>query len=230
MRSVKPTSRIFVSKKQMASKRLNIKPHVRRIKAHHKRHKKKLLALYHKVRQHPGCYRPGYKPKKGARVPKSVPRQPAGFNKKGAGLWTSIKSAWKWITGHKVVQDMKKEVVGHAKKQASALAEEAKKRAIGYGKAQIDRGSAWLKRQGEAAAKRVRGKVEKHLSEAHNKVEGVANRIDKAVSSFTGASDDMPGKTVGAKKGSGIASALAQRIGMRMVGKDGVETLGQVKI
>ena len=193
----------------MARKKLNIAPHVRRIRAHHKRHKKKLLKLFHKVRQHPGSYKPGVRPRRGA-VPKSLPRKPAGLNKRGAGLWSSIKSAWHWITNHKVVKDMKKEVVTHAKKQASALAKEAKDRAVSYGKAQIDRGAAWAKRQGAAAASRVRGKVEKHLSDVTNKVEGVANKVDKAVSSWTGASDDMPGRSVGAKKGSGIRRIARQ--------------------
>ena len=203
--------------------KLNIKPHIRRIKAHHKRHKKRLLKLFHKVRSHPGCYQAGYRPRAG-RAPKSLPRQRAGLNKKGAGLWSGIKKAWNWITGHKVVQDMKKQVTDHAKKQAQALAEEAKNRAVGYAKAQVDRGSAWLKRQGAAAAEKVRGKVEGHLSNVSNKVEGIANRVDKVVSSFTGAdTGGMPGRTVGAKKGKGFVSTLRKQYGtgrnLQMVGR-----------
>ena len=177
-------------------KKLNVAPHLRRVKAHHKRHKKKLLQLYHKVRQHPGCYKPGYGPKRGARVPKSHPRMPRGLNKKGAGLWSGIKSAWNWLTGHgkKIAKDVGKEVMKHAKEQGSALLEEGKRRAVDYGKAQIARGTQWAKDQANAAGARVRKKVEGHLATAQKKVEGVASRVDSAVSHYTGA---------GTKKGEG---------------------------
>ena len=49
----------------------------------------------------------------------------------------------------------------------------------------------------------MRTKVEKHLSDASNKVEAVASKVNSAVSKYTGASNDMPGRTVGAKKGEG---------------------------
>ena len=206
-------------------RKLNAAPHLRRVKAHHKRHKKKLLQLYHKVRQHPGCYKPGYGPKRGAKVPKSHPRQPRGLNKKGAGLWSGIKSAWSWLTGHgkKIAKDVGAEVVKHAKIQGQALLDEGKKRAISYGKAQLERGTQWAKDQASAAAGRMRTKVEKHLSDASNKVEGIASKVNSAVSKYTGASNDMPGRTVGAKKGEGwlgptgrfLAGVRARRRGIR---------------
>lgn len=170
-------------------KKLNVAPHLRRVRAHHKRHKKKLLALYHKVRQHPGCYQPGYGPKKGARVPKSHPRRPRGLNKKGAGLWSGIKSAWSWLTGHgkKIAKSVGQEALKHAKIHGQALLDEGKKRATEYGKAQLARGTQWAKDQASAAAGRVRQKVEKHLSDASKKVEGVASRVNSAVSKYSGA-------------------------------------------
>ena len=195
----------------MARKKLNIKPHIRRVKAHHKRHKKRLLQLYHKVRQHPGCYRAGYGPRRGAKVPKTHPRMPAGLNKKGAGLWTHIKKAWNWISGHKVVQDMKKEAIKHGKQAVSDLGAEVHRRGKEYLTAQSARGKQWLKDQANAASERVRKKVEKHLSDASNKVESVANRVNSAVSKYTGAGSGMPGKTVGAKKGEGWLGDMARR-------------------
>ena len=170
-------------------RKLNVKPHLRRVRAHHKRHKKRLLALYHKVRQHPGCYQPGYGPKKGARVPKSHPRRPRGLNKKGAGLWSGIKSAWSWLTGHgkKIAKSVGQEALKHAKIHGQALLDEGKKRATEYGKAQLARGTQWAKDQASAVAGRVRAKVEKHLSEASKKVEGVASRVNSAVSKYSGA-------------------------------------------
>ena len=191
-------------------KRINIAPHVRRVKAHHKRHKKKLLQLFHKVRSHPGCYKPGYHHHRG-KAPKSLPRKPKGLNKRGSGLWSSIKSAWNWITGHKVVKDMQKEVVNHAKATGKALAKEYGGKATSYVKSQIDRGQNWARRQADAALHKVKTKADKHISDVSNRVEGVANKIDKYVSSYTGATSDMPGRTIAAKKGSGVVSRLLSR-------------------
>ncbi len=185
-------------------KKLKIAHHVKRINAHHRRHKKKLLKLFHKVRQHPGCYKPGYGPRKGAKIPKSLPRKPAGLNKKGSGFWEHIKRGWKWITGQKIVKDMKKEVVTHAKKHGQALAKEVAARGSAYAKAQMDRLNVAVRKHGTAAAERLRGKVEGHLSDVSNKVEGISNKVDGFLSKYTGATDaGMPGKTVLAKKGSG---------------------------
>ena len=184
------------------ARKLNVAPHIRRVHAHHKRHKKKLLGLYHKIRTHPGCYKPGHKPFRG-KIPKSHPRKPKGLNKKGSGLWDHVKKAWNWITGHKVVKDLKKEAIKHGKKVASDLAAEASRRGKAYIGAQAARGKQWLKTQANAAGERVRKKVEKHLSDASNKVEQVASRVNSAVSKYTGATTGMPGRTVAAKKGEG---------------------------
>jgi hypothetical protein len=116
-----------------------------------------------------------------------------------------VKKAWNWISGHKVVQDMKKEVVKHAKATGSELANQYKDQAVSYAKGQMDRGKVWVKRQADAAITKVKKKADKHISDAQNKVEGVANKIDKFVSAYTGATDDqMPGRTVGTKSGSGF--------------------------
>ena len=188
------------------ARKLKVAHHLKRVKAHHKRHRKRLLQLYHKVRQHPGCYKPGYGPKRGQKVPKSLPRaRPKGLNKKGAGFIDGIKSAWRWLTGHgkKIAKDVGKEVAKHAKAHGKALLEEGKRRAVSYGKAQIERGTQWAKGQAAAAGERIRKKVEKHISDASNKVESVASRINKGVSKYTGATTGMPGRTVAAKAGSG---------------------------
>ena len=67
--------------------------------------------------------------------------------------------------------------------------------------------------QGDSAAAKIRGKVEKHLSDVSNKVEGVANKVDKYVSSYTGATNDMPGRVVAAKKGSGLRTQIRKNLG-----------------
>ena len=190
-------------------KRINIAPHVRRVKAHHKRGKKKLLQLFHKIRRHPGCYKPGYHHHRG-KAPKSLPRKPKGLNKRGSGFWDHVKHAWNWITGHKVVKDMQKEVVKHAKETGGKLVKEYGDRAVSYGKSQMDRGEVWLRRQADAALHKVKSKADKHINDLGNKIEGTTNKIDKFVSGYTGATSDMPGRTVAAKKGSGWAGAAGR--------------------
>ena len=188
------------------ARKLKVAHHLKRVKGHHKRHRKRLLKLYHKVRQHPGCYKPGYGPKRRAKVPKSLPRtRPRGLNKKGAGFIDGIKSAWKWLTGHgkKIAKDVGKEVAKHAAVHGKALMEEGKRRAVEYGKAQVGRVTEWGKGQLAAAEHKIRKKVEKHISDASNKVESIANRVNKGVSKYTGQTTGMPGRTVSAKTGDG---------------------------
>ena len=195
------------------ARKLKVAHHIKRVKAHHKRHRKRLLQLYHKVRQHPGCYKDGYGPRRGAKVPRSHPRRPRGLNKKGAGLWSGIKSAWGWLTGHgkKIAKEVGKEAMKHAKIHGQALLDEGKKRAVSYGKAQLERGTQWAKGQANAAGERIRKKVEKHISDATGKVEAIASRVNKGVSKYTGATTGMPGRTVAQKTGSGWLSRLAFR-------------------
>ena len=201
------------------ARKLNVAPHIRRIHAHHKRHKKKLLGLFHRVRTHPGCFKDGHKPYRGS-IPKSLPRKPKGLNKKGSGIWDHVKKAWNWVTGHKVVQDLKKEAIKHGKKAAKDLAAEASRRGKAYIGAQAARGKQWLQDQANAASARVRKKVEKHLSDVSNKVESVAGKVDRAVSKYTGASDGMPGRKVGAKKGEGwMRRRMRQARFNRMMGR-----------
>jgi len=190
------------------ARKLKVAHHIKRVKAHHKRHRKRLLQLYHKVRQHPGCYKAGYGPRRGAKVPRSHPRRPRGLNKKGAGLWSAIKSGWSWLTGHgkKIAKEVGKEAMKHAKIHGKALLDEGKKRAVSYGKAQLERGTQWAKGQAAAAGERIRKKVEKHISDATGKVEAIASRVNKGVSKYTGATTGMPGRTVAAKTGSGWLS------------------------
>lgn len=170
-------------------KKLSVGPHLRRIKAHHKRHKKRLLGLFHKIRQHPGCYKPGYGPKRGMKVPKSVPRMPRGLNKRGAGFWSAVKSGTSWLAskGKQAAKAVGSEVVKHAKAQGRALYAEGKRAAIGYGRRQVTRAQNWGKAQVDAAGQRVRTTVTRHLNEAQRKIDGIASRVDAGVSGYTGA-------------------------------------------
>ena len=170
-------------------------PHIKRIRAHHKRHKAHLLKLFHRVRSHPGCYKPGYQPKRG-RVPKSLPRKPAGLNKRGSGFWDSIKKGWAWLTGHakKHVKAVGHEIKKQATHHGKALAKEAGRRASAYASSAMAQGSAWAKRQAAAASERARKHVEGYIAKGDAKVKSLAAKINAGVSKYTGA---------GTKEGSG---------------------------
>ena len=183
--------------------------HIKRIQRHHKRHKKKLLTQFHRVRSHPSCYKPGYKPFKG-KAPKSLPRQPKGLNKRGAGLWSSIKKGWHWLTGHvkKHTKDIRAEVAKHAKEVGKELLDEGKKRATAYGKSALNKTAAWGRRQGEALAAKGRAHAEHYIKKADAKINSIAAKVDSTVSRYTG-EGAMPGTTL--KKGSGYVMTRFKR-------------------
>ena len=178
------------------ARRLTAKPHIRRLHAHHKKHKKKLLDQFHRVRSHPGFYQAGIRPKRQGK-PKSLPRQPRGLNKTGAGLWSSIKKGWHWLTGHvkKHGKAIAKEVGKHAKQVGKELLAEGKTRAKAYGKQILERGTAAAKRHMAATGERIRGHVEGYVKKAESKVNGIASKVDSAMSRVSG-DGQMPGKTI----------------------------------
>ena len=173
--------------------------HIKRIKTHHKRHKKHLLKLFHRVRSHPSCYKAGYKPKRG-RVPKSLPRKPAGLNKRGSGFWSSIKKGWHWLTGQAkkhgsaALSEVKKQAVV----QGKILAAEVGKRGKAYVSSAMSKGSAWAKQQAAAAAAKARAHVEGYIAKGDAKVKSIAGKINAGVSKYTGAA-----LSAGSKAGAG---------------------------
>jgi len=186
-------------------------PHIKRIKAHHKRHKAHLLKLFHRVRTHPGCYKAGYTPKRG-RVPKSLPRKPAGLNKRGSGFWSSIKKGWNWLTGQakvhggKVLAEVKKQGAIHGK----ALASEVGKRASAYASSAMEKGSAWAKQQAASAAAKARKHVEGYIAKGDAKVRSIASKVNAGVSKYTGAGGKAGSGWLGDKLRSGFRGGLGR--------------------
>ena len=178
-------------------------PHIRRIKAHHKRHKKHLYRLLHRVRSHPGCYKPGYRPKRG-KVPKSIPRKPAGLNKRGSGLWDNIKAGFSKLFGlaKKHTKGVRAELTKQGKAALGELGKEAKARLSEYGQRAGAAGKEWLKGQAKAVGGRMRNHVEGYITKGDNHLRSLATKIDKGVSKYTGGVGAMPGRTL--KKGSGL--------------------------
>ena len=187
------------------ARRAIVASHHKRLQAHHKRHKKHLLKLFHKVKSHPSCYKEGYKPSKG-RAPKSLPRKPKGLNRKGSGLWDHIKKAWHWVTGKakKHGKELYKVAKKHGKVVAKNLLDEGKRRATAYGEKALARGKAWAEGQAQAVGQNLRNRVEGYVKQADNKIRSVADRVDKGVSKYTGGVGAMPGRVL--KKGSGFSA------------------------
>lgn len=179
--------------------------HHKKLEAAHKRHKKQLLKLFHKVKSHPSCYKDGYKPSKG-RVPQSLPRKPKGLNRKGSGLWDHIKKAWHWVTGKakKHGKELYKVAKKHGATVAKNLAAEAKRRGTAYAQKALSRGKAWAEGQAQAVGQNLRNRVEGYVKQADNKIRSVAERVDKGVSKYTGGVGAMPGRVL--KKGSGVSA------------------------
>ena len=189
----------------MARRAVNVASHHKRLQVHHKRHKKHLLKLFHKVKSHPSCYKEGYKPSKG-RAPKSLPRKPKGLNRKGSGLWDHIKKAWHWVTGKakKHGKELYKVAKKHGKVVAKNLLDEGKRRATAYGEKALARGKAWAEGQAQAVGQNLRNRVEGYVKQADSKIRSVADKVDKGVSKYTGGVGAMPGRVL--KKGSGFSA------------------------
>ena len=202
----------------MARRAVNVASHHKRLQAHHKRHKKHLLKLFHKVKSHPSCYKEGYKPSKG-RAPKSLPRKPKGLNRKGSGLWDHVKKAWHWVTGKakKHGKELYKVAKKHGKVVAKNLMDEGKRRGTAYAEKALARGKAWAEGQAQAVGQNLRNRVEGYVKQADNKIRAVADKVDKGVSKYTGGVGAMPGRVL--KKGSGFSAkqraSAKQRVARR---------------
>jgi len=191
------------------ARKAQVGAHIKRVHAHHRRHKQHLLRLFHRVRTHPGCYKAGHSAHRGA-MPKSLPKQPRGLNKRGAGLWSAIKRGWSWLTGHakKHVHKIKKEAVKQVKKHGKVLWDEAKSRGSAYAKKQLGRAADWGHKQVQAVGAKARAHAEHYIKTADAKVNSIASRVDSAVSKYSG-EGKMPGRVV--KKGSGWVGNVARR-------------------
>ena len=179
--------------------RRQVMAHAKRIHAHHKKAKKRLLHLYHRVRTHRGCYKAGKFPTKLPRgAPKSKPSKPRHLNPKGAGIWHHITKAWNWLTGH--AKKAAKHVAAQAKIHGTALLSEAKRRASAHASTLVSQGKDWAKRQASAALDKARGHAEGFIKKATDKVASVTNKVSSAVSGYTGAKG---------AKGAGVFKDLA---------------------
>ena len=160
----------------------------------HKQHRQAMLRIFHKIRSHPNCYRPGFKPSS-AGVPKSIPQQPAGLTKKASGFWSTMKKGWSWVKGKfnqhkgKIYEAAKKHGTAAAKHVGSRLYDAGKK----AGKQAMDR-----------AISVAEANIDHYTSKAETKLQGLADKAEFHISQY-----DKP------KKGSGMASDIINRLAVR---------------
>ena len=158
---------------------------------HHARHKQAVLRVFHKIRSHPGSYRPGYKPSRAA-MPKSIPRQPAGLTKKASGFWSSMKKGWSWVKSK--FNQHKGKIYEAAKKHGTAAAKHVGSRVLDVGK---KAGKQVMDRAVQVAERNV----EHYVGKAEKKIQGLADKAEFHISQY-----DRP-----PKKGSGIGSRYGRQ-------------------
>ena len=146
---------------------VKVQRHIKKITAAHARHKKKVCAAFHKIRKDARFYKPGKAPSKAA-MPKSIPRQPAALNAKGAGLWSFVKRGWghvkKLFHSHKV----RDYAVSRAREVASRVHQKAEAHVRSYMK------------KGEDKVRQIGAKVDstinKYLPKGSGWVSDIRNR------------------------------------------------------
>jgi hypothetical protein len=152
----------------------HVQTHLKKIQSHHARHKQKVLAAFHKIRKHPGSYKPGFKPSK-AKAPKSIPRQPAGLNKKAAGLWSWVKKGWSHVK--KIFDAHKGKIYAEGRKLVGAYVREQGSRVRNYA---VSRAREVGTRVHNRAEHHVRSYVEK----GENKVRQIGSKVDSTIEKY----------------------------------------------
>ena len=168
----------------MAIKKAFRKRYIVGIQAHHKRHHQAILRVFHKIRSHPGSYKPGYKPSRAA-LPKSIPKQPAGLTKKASGFWSSLKKGWSWVKS--TCNQHKGKIYEAAKKHGTAAAKHVGSRVLDVGR---KAGKQVMDRAVQVAERNV----EHYVNKAEKKIQGYADKAEFHISQY-----DRP-----PKKGSGF--------------------------
>ena len=151
----------------------------------HKQHKQRVLQIFHKIRTNSAFFRPGFKASKAA-APKSIPKQPNGLNRTGAGLWSSVKKGWSWIKNK-------------FHKHKGAVIEAAKKHGSAVGARLLAAGKTVGKQLVNRAVQVAERNVAHYTAKAESKIQSLANKAESKISQFDRS-----------KQGSGLAKRLAK--------------------
>ena len=136
----------------------------------HKQHRQAMLRIFHKIRSHPNCYRPGFKPSR-AGVPKSFPQQPAGLTKKASGFWGTMKKGWSWVKSK-----------FHAHK--GKIVDAAKKHGAAAGKRLMAAGTRVASNLADKAIGVAERNLEHYTSKVEGKIQGLADKAEAHISKY----------------------------------------------
>ena len=170
----------------------HVRPHLKRLEKHHKRHKHHILTTVHMIRRHPAFYKPGFKPSRSSAIPRSFPRMPAGLNKRGQGMWGWAKKGWNAVKKvyHKHKATIKAHVVKHGKKLAGKAWDYVKKRGTAYAKEALGGAKKWGTSQGQRVISSLKEKADANISKytamAEKKVESIRDRAEATIDKYTG--------------------------------------------
>jgi len=154
----------------MAIKAQFRKRYIVNITKRHKQHKQAMLRVFHKIRSHPACYRPGFKPSR-AGVPKSIPKQPAGLTKRASGFWGTMKKGWSWVKSK-----------FHAHK--GKIVEAAKKHGAAAGQRLMAAGGRVASNLADKAISVAESNLNHYTSKAENKIQSLANKAEAHIAKF----------------------------------------------
>ena len=144
------------------------------IQNRHKQHKQAVLRIFHKIRSHPNCYRPGFKPSR-AGVPKSIPKEPRGLTLKASGFWSTMKKGWSWVKNK--FNAHKGKIYEAAKKHGAAAVKHV-------GGRLLDAGKKAGKQAMDRAIQVAERNIEHYTSKAETKLQGLANKAEYHISQY----------------------------------------------
>ena len=131
---------------------------VSRLQRDHKAGQKRIMMAFQKLRKHPDCYKPGFKPSgSGMKIPKGVTKQAAGI----FGLLTKKSDILK-----KLFAGAKQKVIAHVKKHGIDIAKDIGKASAGV----IAKRLLQRKRQLESHVNSYKKRAATHVDSAESRV------------------------------------------------------------
>ena len=163
-------------RKVHAAYKKHVQPHVKKIAAHHQKHRKHLIKVLHKVRHSVGSYIAGAKRPARIALSNRIPSKPKGLTKQASGFWDMVKGAFGFVKGEAVKHKDKilKDAVEYGKKHVK----EGMDQAVKYGKNYANTRLTHLKKKAIDKAKQT---VNKYKEKGAKHVKKYSDKVDKVI-------------------------------------------------
>jgi len=165
----------LVRKAQVMYKR-HVQPHVKKVAAHHQKHRKHLIKVLHKVRHSVGSYIAGTKRPKKIALSNRVPPKPKGLTKQASGFWDMVKKAFGFVKGEAVKH--KDKIIADAVEYGKKHVKEGMDQAVKYGK---DYASSRLGHLKKKAIDKAKQTVNKYKEKGAKHVKKYSDKVDKVI-------------------------------------------------